>query len=131
MKSPLTLIITAVLISGCTRTQPLPQAPSQPLPSAAWIAAYRASIENASPGSVVGIVNAVAPDSNLASVTDVPAGSLNPKQTMTFVDGDGNPLVVGTIVNITEFGNLHVKYETPVDGRRTPQIGDVAVWLKQ
>lgn len=127
----LTLIAAATLFSGCTRTPPAAETPIQPMPSSDWVASYRATIEQGSPGSIVGVVNAVMPEQNLASVSDIPAGSLSLKQTLTFIDGDGNPLGVGEVISVTEYGNVHVEYETPQPGRRSPQVGDVAVWLKK
>jgi hypothetical protein len=129
-RSTLALVLAAALFTGCTRTREA-ENPNQPVPTSDWISSYRASIEQASPGSIVGVVNAVVAADNLASVGDVPAGSLQAKQTITFVDGSGNPLVVGQVVAVTEFGNVHVRYENPIDGRRAPQVGDVAVWLKK
>lgn len=129
-QSTFALILVAALFSGCTRTHQ-PETPNQPLPTSEWVASYRASIEQASPGSIVGVVNAVVAAENLASVGDVPAGSLQSKQMITFVDGSGNPLGVGQVVTVTEYGNVHVRYENPIDGRRAPQVGDVAVWLKK
>lgn len=126
----LTVLFAAALFTGCTRT-PHNEAPNQPIGTSEWLANYRTTVESASPGSVVGVVNAVIPSANLASVADVPAGSLKKNMTITFVDGGGNPIVVGSVVDVNEYGNVHVKYENPIDGRRAPEVGDAAVWLKK
>lgn len=126
----LTVLFAVALFAGCTRT-PKNETPNQPIGTSEWLSSYRTTVENASPGSVVGVVNAVVSSANLASVGDVPAGSLKNNMTITFVDGSGNPVVVGTVVSVNEYGNVHVKYENPIDGRRAPEVGDAAVWLKK
>ena len=131
MNLPKSLVLTvaALTLAGCTRTQP-PETPNQPVANAEWIAQYRASIEHSAPGSIVGVVNAVLPDVRLASVGDVPADQFKANQTLTFIDGAGNPLGIGSVVRVVD-GNLHVRCEVPQPGRRAPEVGDVVVWLKR
>jgi len=125
----LILTIAALTLAGCTRTAPV-EDPTQPVATSDWVVQYRASIEQSAPGSIVGVVNAVLPDARLASVSDVPGEQFKENQTVTFVDGAGNPLGIGSVVRIVD-GSAHVKYEVPQPGRRTPDIGDAVVWLRR
>lgn len=129
MKKRIALILSSTLIVSCTRTTPI-TVTDQPAPSGDYAGAYRATIEAAAPGSLVGVVNAVLPEDHFASFGGTPTESLAPGQLITFVDGAGQPVVTGTIVKIVN-GNVHVKYEEPQTGRRSPREGDLAVWLKK
>ena len=129
LRKKLVLTLATLAIAGCTSTK-APETPNQPVANTEWIAQYRISIENSAPGSIVGVVNAVLPDVRLASVGDVPAGQFQENQTVTFIDGAGNPLGIGSVVRLVD-GNVHVKYEIPQPGRRAPEVGDVVVWLKR
>lgn len=122
-------LVTAVAAS-ChrTTTPPPPTYQQQPTPSTEWIAIYRQNIQATHPGSLVGVVNAVLPENHFASVGEIPVEQVKPGDLLTIVDGGGNPVVVGQVVKAVD-GNVHLRYEEPQPGRRSPREGDAAVKL--
>ena len=125
---PLSLLLGAALLTGCMRTaKPVP-APQPVVATAEKIAAYRESVDKLRPGSMVGIVAASQPEYNLVAVGDLPVQSFKVGQTLSFVDSDGNTIGNGQIKNIVN-DLLILKYDSL--GKRAPEKGDLALWLKE
>jgi hypothetical protein len=90
--------------------------------------ALKASLEKASPGTLVGDVLYTLPDRPYTAVGDVDMKGVQVGQIVSFVDADGKPVNNGTVVAIVG-DNAHVRFDTA--GKRPPRKGDLAVWLKE
>ena len=66
-------------------------------------------------------------DPPYTAVSDLPLQEVKEGQTITFVDIQGNPVNNGTVMKVVG-DSVHVKYDKA--GKRPPQKGDLAVWLK-
>jgi hypothetical protein len=74
----------------------------------------------------VGIVTAVLPNSNLASVGSVPVKDFDIGDIITFIDSNRKVLTLGTVEAIGR-NTLTVRYKTPGKNGRAPVEGDAAV----
>jgi hypothetical protein len=118
------LLVSAGMTAGC-QTTPKKTEPEMATPDKA--AALRESIQKAQPGAQVGRVIVVLTDAPYAAVIDLPVQDVKAGQTITFVDGEGNPVSNGTVAEVVGDA-VHVKFDKA--GKRPPQKGDLAVWLK-
>jgi hypothetical protein len=117
------LLTGAGLMIGCQTAAKKDPEPQMATPDK--VAAFRELIQKSQPGAQVGRVIEVIP--GYASVVDLPLQEVNDGETITFVDGDGKPISNGTVyMHVGD--SVHVKVEKA--GRRPPQKGDLAVWLK-
>jgi hypothetical protein len=119
--------ITIVLLAGC-RTQPKP-APLPPPADEPTLTRIREAFRRIDPQSQVGPVIAALPSDRLVAIGDVPVKEFAVGETLMFIDGNQDPLVSGTIINITGDA-LHVRYDEPTTTRRAPTVGDLAVKVK-
>lgn len=119
----LTVLTAAALLVGCASDY---QESGESGPSsltADRVAQIRANYQSVNPDTRVGYINAVLPESNLVSVTDVPVADFANGDAVTFIDQKEQVIANGRVVNIV--GNdVHVKFEPTV---RAPQLGDLAV----
>jgi len=121
-----TAVLAGLMLIGC-RTQPKAQVVVAADDSA--IARVRESFKRIDPESQVGPVIAAVPEDRLVAVGDVPVKEFTVGELLMFVDSDQNPLVSGTVTQITGDA-LHVRYDPPAAGRRVPNVGDLAVKVK-
>jgi hypothetical protein len=116
------LIFAMLGVSGClTFSQPIapPVTPEQ-------LQQMRDEYRRTDRAARVGLVMAVLPSANLASVGDVPVKDFTVGDIITFVDSNGKTLTMGTVEAIN--GNsLTVKYVNPSSAGRAPLEGDAAV----
>jgi len=80
------------------------------------------------PGTLVGDVIYTLSDHPYTAVGGVDMKDVQVGQIVSFVDADGKPINNGTVVAIVG-DNAHVRFDTA--GKRPPQKGDLAVWLKE
>jgi hypothetical protein len=120
------MLLAAVALCGCQSQQKEREAAVPATPDK--MAAVRASIEQAQPGSLVGRVIATHPDSKMpyVAVGDLPVQAVPIGDTITFVDGDANPITSGTVSDKSADA-LFVRYQA---GKRRVEQGDLAVWFK-
>jgi hypothetical protein len=88
----------------------------------------RASIQKSQPNALVGIVILTLDDRPYTAIGDVPVQDAKVGQTVTFIDGNGQPFNAGTVVAIVG-DSLHVKFDTA--GKRPPQKGDLAMIMRE
>jgi hypothetical protein len=119
------MVICGVLIGAAMGCQSTKKEPEAQMATPDKVAALRESIQKAQPGAQVGQVIAVIP--GYASISDLPVQEIKEGQTITFVDIQGNPINNGT-VGMVVGDAVHVKVDKA--GKRAPQKGDLAVWLK-
>jgi hypothetical protein len=91
------------------------------------LATLKVSIEKADPGSMVGEVIYTLADRPYTAVGGVDMANVKLGQIVSFVDGAGSPINNGTVVAIAG-DNAHIRFDNA--GKRPPQKGDLAVWLK-
>jgi hypothetical protein len=125
---PLLLFLAGALCAGGCQSQQQKEPQSAVPATPDKVAAVRASIEQAQPGSLVGRVIAVHPDPNMpyVAVGDLPAQAVPVGDTITFVDADANPITSGTVSDKSAEA-LFVRYQS---GKRRVEQGDLAVWFK-
>jgi len=134
-RRPVRAAVTALLAAACfvstMACQPIKKDEGNGAapPAAPEMAnSLRASIQKSAPGSLVGIVILALSDSPYAAVGDIPVQDAKVGQTVTFIDGKGDPFNAGTVVAIVG-DSIHVKFDTA--GKRPPTKGDIAVILKE
>jgi hypothetical protein len=98
-----------------------------PPPSPQDAAAARGRIMQSDPNARVGIVAAVAPETHLAAVGDLPLQDFAIGDVLTFIDAAEKPFNNGTVVNASS-QYLHVRYEAD---RRAPRVGELAVHFRE
>jgi ribosomal protein L35AE/L33A len=117
-------IAFTALAAGCqSRKPPMVNGPA---PSEDQVTRIRASFQAQNPRTRVGVVVDILPNQNLAAIGDVQSGDFYVGETVCFIDANSNPIVCGTVQRITG-DQVHVKYEAPAPGHRTPMAGDIAV----
>ena len=122
------LLAAISLAVGCQTTQkPKPETTAPPA-SNERAAEIRDSIMKARPNSLVGQVILSLEDRPYAAVGDIPVQDAKVGQTVTFIDGNGQPFNAGTVVAIVG-DTLHIKFDT--SGKRAPQKGDLALIMKE
>jgi hypothetical protein len=114
----------ALCATGCQSPQSEPKAAAPPSPDRA--AAIRASIEQAQPGSLVGRVIKTLDERPYAAVAEIPVQDVAVGETITFVDGNANPITSGTVIDKSPEA-LFVNYQP---GKRRVEQGDLAVWFR-
>src|SRR3954469_13368256 len=123
------LVTCAGLVGGCRSQDPnaasSSSSPPAPAPSAEHAAEIRQQLLQENPNALVGDVVEVLPEANLAAVGNLDVARLQVGQVLVFVDREKQPIGAGEIVRIVD-NQVHVRYE-PVQGKRGPQTGDVAV----
>ena len=112
------------MTSGCQSAKKDPEAQ---MATPDKVAALRDSIQKAQPVAQLGQVIATITDPPYTAVSDLPLQEVKEGQTITFVDIQGNPVNNGTVMKVVG-DSVHVKYDKA--GKRPPQKGDLAVWLK-
>ena len=107
----LTVLTSAALFVGCAADSPEPTATSpRPVLTPERVAEIRASYQQVNPDTRVGYVNALLPDSSLASVTEIPVEDIATGDVVTFIDQQQQVIANGRVVNVVE-GDVHVKFE--------------------
>lgn len=120
----LTILTSAALFVGCAAdSRSSAGQGDQPVLTPERVAEIRATYQQVNPDTRVGYVNALLPDSSLASVTDIPIEDFATGDAVTFIDQQEQVVANGRVVNIVS-GDAHVKFEPT---KRAPQIGDLAV----
>jgi hypothetical protein len=110
-------------VAGCAPTR----LPANEVPQARQTAEeIRERYQRINPANRVGVVLAVLPRENLAAVGDIAVKDFAMGDTLVFIDDSENPIIDGTVVNITD-NALHLRYSKPKLGRREPKPGDLAV----
>ena len=86
----------------------------------------RERYQRINPANRLGVVLAVLQKENLAAVGDIAVKDFALGDVLMFIDDSENPIVDGTVVNVTD-NALHLRYSKPKLGRREPKPGDLAV----
>jgi len=111
---------------GCAKPKPPPPPPPAAAPEET-LRSLREQYKLQDPNAAVGAVAAVKPDTRMAAVGDMPLKEFRIGDPVVFVDATQAVIDTGTVAEIDDPW-LIVKYEDPTgQGRRTPQVGDVAV----
>ena len=120
-----TAVITAALVGGCASRSSTADEIAPPA-TASTVRQIRDTFQQQDPSTLVGLVIAVLPDSDLASIGDVPVDQFENNQLVTFIDSRQAIIAVGNVVNMTDDA-VHVRYQPHGDKPRAPRIGDLAV----
>jgi hypothetical protein len=123
-----TIVMVIVLVAGCASTG---GDSSSAMPASAADAAtverIRDKYYRAYPESRVGVVIAVLKDDPFAAVGELPSTSdFQLNQVVTFIDRSERVLTTGTVVRILP-DSVHVRYDPPPRGGRTPRRGDIMI----
>lgn len=118
-------VLMSVVTVGCQRKAPTPAPTPVPVGSEA-----KARITRLAPDAIVGTVVAVLAEDRLVAVGEAPVKEFHVGDVVTFMGGEDQPLGSGVVVNIVR-DTLHVRYEAPPEGGRTPAVGDLAVRFKR
>jgi hypothetical protein len=122
-------VTAAAFVGGCAHHQaPATQPIAEPA-TPETVQSIRQSYQQRDPSTVVGLVIATLPESNLAAVGDVPVGEFKAGDVVTFIDSNQTTIAVGNVVNTTADA-VHVRYEPQGDSPRAPREGDLAVKVK-
>ena len=125
----LSLLACAIFLTGCpNKPKDQPQT-SQPT-SQNQLAQLRQRYQRMDRDNRVGVVIAANDANDLVAVGDVNPKDFRVGDHVSFVDSHENPLTGGRVVRIVE-GAIHVKYDKPQAGRRTPRPGDVMIRFSQ
>jgi hypothetical protein len=118
------LIVVALLavMAGCM-TSPLAVAPPV---TTAQLAVIRDQYRRTDPEARVGVVTAVLPSAQLASVGSVPTKDFTIGDVISFIDSNQVLLTMGHVETINQ-NLIIVKYDTPDKAKREPVQGDMAV----
>ncbi len=129
------LAAAAIAVGGCATNKPAPEPEMTPQ----TVSLLRQQIMTENPGAQVGLVIALLPEHNLASVGDVNVYNFRNGDVLTFVDAQLKPITTGVVVNSTADA-IHVEYKpvpvTPEQesrpardepGPRQLRMGDLAV----
>jgi hypothetical protein len=118
------LIVAAILVvlAGCSGSS-LPPAPPV---TAAQLAAIRDQYRQSDPEARVGVVTAVLPSANLASVGSLPAQDFTVGDVVSFIDSNQAVLTMGHVETINK-SSIIVRYDPPDRHGREPLAGDMAV----
>jgi hypothetical protein len=114
--------ILSVVLAGCLDTS-LPPAPPV---SAAQLAIIRDQYRRTDAEARVGVVTAVLPSANLASVGSIPAKDFSVGDVISFIDSNQAVLTLGHVEAINS-NSITVKYDPPDRHGREPLVGDMAV----
>jgi hypothetical protein len=123
------LLLIPILLLGCNG-RAVQRAGDAPPADEAMLASVRQTIQRTYPEALVGRVAETLPNEPFAAVTDVPLEAFHVGELITFMDTNQNALTNGVIRRITE-NALHVQYDPPRIGGRSPRPGDLAVRLRQ
>jgi PBP1b-binding outer membrane lipoprotein LpoB len=118
--------LAAAVLVGCQNKQQQAGPPVAPPATPQTVRDIRQSYQKAAPSTVVGLVIATMPESNLAAIGDVPVSQFKPGEVVTFIDSNQAVIAIGTVVNTTTDA-VHVKYQPQGEAARPPRQGDLAV----
>jgi hypothetical protein len=124
-----TLAAAAAALAGCQNKQQQAGPPIAPPATAETVQQIRQAFQQRDPNTVVGLVIATLPESDLAAIGDVPVNKFKNGDLVTFIDSNQAIIAVGNVVNTTGDA-VHVKYHPQGDAARPPREGDLAVKTK-
>lgn len=93
-------------------------------------AEVRQRVRHVASDALIGEVVAVMPESHLVAIGDIPVQNFRKGDILMFLGGDNTPIGAGTVVNVLP-DTLHVQYEEPQVGGRSPALGDLAVYFSK
>jgi hypothetical protein len=128
-RSFLGLFFILIFVSGCQWKWPGKRNDDSALPPKPPTAETISRLQNLAPGAAIGHVLAILPNDRLASVGNVPVQDFKTGDVLTFLGGETNPLADGEVVAIVK-DTLHVRYRLSPNSPRAPEVGDVAIRLK-
>jgi len=124
------VIVTGMFIAGCaqhTRETPKASSPAQPMDEGA-VATLEQSWRAAHPGSLIGHVNAVAPDRHVLSVAGLPLDQIHEGDVVTILPNGQTNNVVSARVFGKDNGFAQLDYGGLQVGQSEPRQGDLAIW---
>jgi hypothetical protein len=111
-----------VMMAGCLNDS-LPPAPPV---TAAQLAVIRDQYRRTDAEARVGVVTAVLPGAQLASVGSIPTRDFSVGDVVSFIDSNQALLTMGHVETINQ-NSIIVKYDPPAKTGREPLAGDMAV----
>ena len=124
------VLLAGGLVVGCATPSRTPTASvgMQPPVNEANVADLEQSWRASHPGTQIGHINAVAPESHIASATDLPLADIHMGDVLTILRGGQGTNTLPATVFGKNSGYVQLDYGSVRPGQGDPVIGDLVVW---
>ncbi len=120
-------LLAAALLSGCAESKPAPRAAPVRVEEPDTTA-LRASLQKNPDVAAIGAVSIILPDAPWLDVDQMNMGDVRLGDTLSIVTADFTVIAHGTVAALKKDG-VHMDCH-PIPGRRSVQVGDIAIKFK-